>query len=132
MRVLTSPAETGAVTLALPQDVQAEAYDYPEELFEKRVWLIRATAARHRLASAAAVEAIAAQPRAHHRRGWRRPVQRGLAGARRLRLTDRHPGRRNARRARARCRYDHPQNVGAIGVDRHAGGQSPGAATPTS
>ena len=29
MRVLTSPAETGAVTLALPQDVQAEAYDYP-------------------------------------------------------------------------------------------------------
>jgi 3D-(3,5/4)-trihydroxycyclohexane-1,2-dione acylhydrolase (decyclizing) len=41
MRVLTSPAETGAVTLALPQDVQAEAYDYPEELFEQRVWLIR-------------------------------------------------------------------------------------------
>jgi Thiamine pyrophosphate enzyme, N-terminal TPP binding domain len=31
MRVLTSPAETGAVTLALPQDVQAEAYDYPDE-----------------------------------------------------------------------------------------------------
>src|SRR5580704_3279409 len=41
MRVLTSPADTGAVTLALPQDVQADAYDYPEELFEKRVWLIR-------------------------------------------------------------------------------------------
>ena len=41
MRVLTSPSECGAVTLALPQDVQAEAYDYPEELFEKRVWLIR-------------------------------------------------------------------------------------------
>jgi 3D-(3,5/4)-trihydroxycyclohexane-1,2-dione acylhydrolase (decyclizing) len=38
MRVLTSPAETGAVTLALPQDVQAEAWDYPTELFEKRVW----------------------------------------------------------------------------------------------
>src|ERR1700720_3493739 len=34
MRVLTSPAETGAVTLALPQDVQTEAYDYPEEFFE--------------------------------------------------------------------------------------------------
>jgi 3D-(3,5/4)-trihydroxycyclohexane-1,2-dione acylhydrolase (decyclizing) len=41
MRVLTSPADTGAVTLALPQDVQAEAYDYPEALFEKRVWTIR-------------------------------------------------------------------------------------------
>jgi 3D-(3,5/4)-trihydroxycyclohexane-1,2-dione acylhydrolase (decyclizing) len=45
MRVLTSPAETGAVVLALPQDVQAEAYNYPEELFEKRVWLIRRPAA---------------------------------------------------------------------------------------
>ena len=40
VRVLTSPAETGTVTLALPQDVQAEAYDYPVELFEKRVYHI--------------------------------------------------------------------------------------------
>src|SRR5690554_169449 len=40
MRVLTSPAETGAVTLALPQDVQTMAYDYPVDLFEKRVWHI--------------------------------------------------------------------------------------------
>ncbi|MDQ3363633.1 MAG: 3D-(3,5/4)-trihydroxycyclohexane-1,2-dione acylhydrolase (decyclizing) [Actinomycetota bacterium] len=40
MRVLTNPAETGTVTLALPQDVQAEAYDYPEEFFEKRVWRV--------------------------------------------------------------------------------------------
>lgn len=40
MRVLTSPADTGAVTLALPQDVQAEAFDYPAALFEKRVWHI--------------------------------------------------------------------------------------------
>ncbi|MBB2943537.1 3D-(3,5/4)-trihydroxycyclohexane-1,2-dione acylhydrolase (decyclizing) [Actinoplanes lutulentus] len=38
MRVLTDPAETGAVTLCLPQDVQAEAYDFPDELFAKRVW----------------------------------------------------------------------------------------------
>jgi len=41
MRVLTSPSDCGAVTLALPQDVQAEACDFPEELFRKRVWLIR-------------------------------------------------------------------------------------------
>src|SRR6266498_4067077 len=41
MRVLTDPAETGAVTLALPQDVQAEAFDFPEELFERRVWRVR-------------------------------------------------------------------------------------------
>jgi 3D-(3,5/4)-trihydroxycyclohexane-1,2-dione acylhydrolase (decyclizing) len=38
MRVLTSPADTGAVTLCIPQDVQAEAYDFPVEMFEKRVW----------------------------------------------------------------------------------------------
>jgi 3D-(3,5/4)-trihydroxycyclohexane-1,2-dione acylhydrolase (decyclizing) len=40
MRVLTSPADTGAVMLALPQDVQAEAWDFPEELFRRRVWKI--------------------------------------------------------------------------------------------
>jgi 3D-(3,5/4)-trihydroxycyclohexane-1,2-dione acylhydrolase (decyclizing) len=40
MRVLTSPAETGAVTLSLPQDVQTEAFDFPEEFFRKRVWVI--------------------------------------------------------------------------------------------
>ncbi len=40
MRVLTSQAETGAVTLGLPQDVQVEAFDYPVALFEKRVWTI--------------------------------------------------------------------------------------------
>jgi len=38
MRVLTDPAETGAVTLCLPQDVQAEAYDFPDALFATRVW----------------------------------------------------------------------------------------------
>ena len=38
MRVLTSPAETGAVTLAFPQDVQAEAFDFPEKFFAKKVW----------------------------------------------------------------------------------------------
>ena len=38
MRVLTDPVETGAVTLCLPQDTQAEAYDYPVSFFEKRVW----------------------------------------------------------------------------------------------
>ena len=38
MRTLTDQADTGAVTLALPQDVQAEAHDFPEELFERRVW----------------------------------------------------------------------------------------------
>ena len=40
MRTLTDQAETGAVTLALPQDVQAEAWEFPEKLFERRVWHI--------------------------------------------------------------------------------------------
>lgn len=38
MRVLTSPSETGTVTLAMPEDVQADAFDFPVKLFEKRVW----------------------------------------------------------------------------------------------
>ncbi|MCX4832450.1 3D-(3,5/4)-trihydroxycyclohexane-1,2-dione acylhydrolase (decyclizing) [Streptomyces sp. NBC_01016] len=41
MRVLTDPVETGAVTLALPQDVQAEAYDWPDDFFRERVWVVR-------------------------------------------------------------------------------------------
>ncbi|MFF7181608.1 3D-(3,5/4)-trihydroxycyclohexane-1,2-dione acylhydrolase (decyclizing) [Streptomyces sp. NPDC008121] len=40
-RVLADPVETGAVTLALPQDVQAEAYDWPEEFFAERIWRVR-------------------------------------------------------------------------------------------
>ncbi|PRA11617.1 3D-(3,5/4)-trihydroxycyclohexane-1,2-dione acylhydrolase (decyclizing) [Arthrobacter sp. MYb211] len=41
LRVLTDPAETGAVTISLPQDVQAEAFDFPEEFFAERDWKIR-------------------------------------------------------------------------------------------
>ncbi|MCI7718416.1 MAG: 3D-(3,5/4)-trihydroxycyclohexane-1,2-dione acylhydrolase (decyclizing), partial [[Pasteurella] aerogenes] len=43
MRVLTDPAETGAVTIALPQDVQAEAYDFPESFLQKRIHRIERT-----------------------------------------------------------------------------------------
>ena len=43
VRVLTDPAETGAVTIALPQDVQVEAYDFPENFFGKRVHYISRT-----------------------------------------------------------------------------------------
>ena len=49
MQVLTDPAECGPVTLALCQDVQAEAYDYPEAFFDERVWRPRRTEPdRHR------------------------------------------------------------------------------------
>ncbi|MGA7920577.1 MAG: 3D-(3,5/4)-trihydroxycyclohexane-1,2-dione acylhydrolase (decyclizing) [Candidatus Acidiferrales bacterium] len=43
MRILTSPAETGAVTISFPQDVQAEAFDFPEEFFKQRIWIIPRT-----------------------------------------------------------------------------------------
>jgi 3D-(3,5/4)-trihydroxycyclohexane-1,2-dione acylhydrolase (decyclizing) len=43
MRVLTSPSETGAVTLALPQDAQTEAFDYPDAFFDERVWAVPRT-----------------------------------------------------------------------------------------
>jgi 3D-(3,5/4)-trihydroxycyclohexane-1,2-dione acylhydrolase (decyclizing) len=59
MRVLTSPAETGAVTLALPQDVQADAYDFPEALFRRRVWMVRRPPPDE-VSMARAVEAIRA------------------------------------------------------------------------
>ena len=63
MRVLTSPAETGAVTVALPQDVQAEAYDWPAALLEPRTWVIpRARPDRDAVARAAALIADAKRP----------------------------------------------------------------------
>src|ERR1700733_11871523 len=54
MRVLTSPAETGAVTIAFPQDVQAEAFDFPEQFFAKKVWLIPRNRCDHDLLRRAA------------------------------------------------------------------------------
>ncbi|HEX2314120.1 MAG TPA: 3D-(3,5/4)-trihydroxycyclohexane-1,2-dione acylhydrolase (decyclizing), partial [Thermomonospora sp.] len=63
MRVLTDPAETGAVTLALPQDVQAEAHDWPEELFARRVWHVpRPVPEPAALARAAALIRAAERP----------------------------------------------------------------------
>jgi 3D-(3,5/4)-trihydroxycyclohexane-1,2-dione acylhydrolase (decyclizing) len=54
MAVLTDPARTGAVTLALPQDVQAEAFDFPEEFLAERVWPIRRPPPEPRALAAAA------------------------------------------------------------------------------
>src|SRR5215472_2386933 len=63
MRVLTSPAEMGAVTLALPQDVQTEAFEYPDALFQPRVWTIpRARADRERLQEAARLVRASRRP----------------------------------------------------------------------
>ena len=63
MRVLTDPAETGAVTLCFPQDVQAEASDWPTELFQKRVWHIpRPLPERSMLEAAAEIIRSAERP----------------------------------------------------------------------
>ena len=59
MRVLTSPSETGAVTIALPHDVQAETYEFPDQFFQKRnmriiiLFLMRSTLACSKIHRAA-------------------------------------------------------------------------------
>ncbi len=63
VRVLTDPVETGAVTLALPQDVQAEAYHWPDEFLDRRVWTIRrAVPPRDAVAEAAALIRASRRP----------------------------------------------------------------------
>ncbi|MBP7963430.1 MAG: 3D-(3,5/4)-trihydroxycyclohexane-1,2-dione acylhydrolase (decyclizing) [Caldilineaceae bacterium] len=63
MRILTSPSETGAVTVCLPQDVQTEAFDYPVAFFRRRVWhIMRNRADRATLAKAAEMIRTAKQP----------------------------------------------------------------------
>ncbi len=114
MRVLTSPAETGAVTLALPQDVQAEAYAYPEAFFHKRVWHI----ARNR-PDQAALERAAAWIRAS-----KQPLIIAGGGVIYSEATD--VLRRFVDQAgipvgetmagKGSLRYDHPLNLGAVGA----------------
>ncbi len=114
MRVLTSPSETGAVTLALPEDVQTEAFDYPEAFFRQRTWRIpRNRPDRDALARAA--EWI---------RGSRRPLVVAGGGVIYSEATD--ALRRFVERTgvpvgetmagKGSLRYDHPLNLGAIGV----------------
>ena len=114
MRVLTSPADTGAVTLALPQDVQAEAYDFPEELFARRVWYIPRVSA-DRFLFAQAIEAI---------RQSKRPMIDAGGGvlyseasdalARFVSQTGIPIGETQA--GKGSLPYDHPQNMGAVGA----------------
>lgn len=61
MRVLTSPAETGAVTISFPQDVQAEAFDFPEEFLRERVWTIPRNRCDQKLLREAAILIAAAK-----------------------------------------------------------------------
>jgi len=114
MRVLTSPVETGTVTLCLPQDVQTEAFDYPEEFFDKRVWSIQRTRCDQELLKRAA--------------GWIRAARQPVivagggvlyseafaalarfAEATGIPVTETQAGK-------GALPFDHPQELGAIGV----------------
>jgi 3D-(3,5/4)-trihydroxycyclohexane-1,2-dione acylhydrolase (decyclizing) len=90
MRVLTSPVETGAVVLALPQDVQAHAWDFPERFFEEREWRIERPPAG-RAPDRGGCRGDPRRGAAAADRGRRRSLQRGGGGAARTRASDRHP-----------------------------------------
>ncbi len=114
MRVLTDPAETGAVTLALPQDVQAEAYDYPTSFFDKRVHYID----RRPPATDAILRAVALM------QNKKKPLL--IAGGGAI-YADALPELRSfveafgipvaeTQAGKSSLTWDHPLNVGAIGV----------------
>ncbi|MET9293334.1 thiamine pyrophosphate-dependent enzyme [Streptomyces sp. NPDC003077] len=113
MRVLTDPAQTGAVTLALPQDVQAEAYDWPEEFFAERVWRVPRPAPDPD-ALADAVRAVRAAERpliiagggVHHSEA--EDALRALADATGIPVASTQAGKGS-------LRHDHPADVGGIG-----------------
>jgi 3D-(3,5/4)-trihydroxycyclohexane-1,2-dione acylhydrolase (decyclizing) len=114
MRVLTDPVETGAVTLALPQDVQAEAYDWPEEFLAERVWRIRRPVPEP-AELAAAAEAV---------RESRKPlivagggvIYSGATEALRAFAESTGIPVAETQAGKGSLPYDHPQSVGAIGA----------------
>jgi 3D-(3,5/4)-trihydroxycyclohexane-1,2-dione acylhydrolase (decyclizing) len=113
MRVLADPAETGAVTLALPQDVQAEAYDWPEEFFAERVWHVRRPAPDP-VELAAAARAIRSAERplivagggVHHSEA--EEALKALADATGIPVASTQAGKGS-------LRHDHPADLGGIG-----------------
>ncbi len=114
MRVLTDPAETGAVTLCLPQDVQAEAYDWPDALFARRVWHVaRPLPEPAVLAQAAALIRSAQRPLLVAGGGviysGADEALRRFAEATGIPVAETQAGKGS-------LPYDHPQAVGAIGA----------------
>jgi 3D-(3,5/4)-trihydroxycyclohexane-1,2-dione acylhydrolase (decyclizing) len=114
MRILISPADTGAVTLCLPQDVQAESFQFPEEFFRKRVWTISRSRCDQELLKTAA----------HWIRASKKPlivagggvlyseattVLAQFAATTSIPICETQAGK-------GALAHDHAQNVGAIGV----------------
>ena len=113
MRVLTDPAETGAVTLCFPQDVQAEAYDWPTDLFDKRVWHVaRPLPERSVLEAAAAVIRSARRPLIVAGGGVTYSRAQDVLAAF-CEATGIPVGQSQA--GKGTLAYDHPQCLGAIG-----------------
>ncbi|HEX5566953.1 MAG TPA: 3D-(3,5/4)-trihydroxycyclohexane-1,2-dione acylhydrolase (decyclizing) [Streptomyces sp.] len=113
MRVLTDPVDTGAVTLALPQDVQAEAYDWPREFFAERVWRVRRPAPdASALADAAHAVRTARRPLiiagggVHHSEA--EEALRELVEATGIPVASTQAGKGS-------LRHDHPGDLGGIG-----------------
>jgi 3D-(3,5/4)-trihydroxycyclohexane-1,2-dione acylhydrolase (decyclizing) len=114
MRVLTSPSETGAVTLALPQDVQAEAYEYPDAFFKKRLWHIPRTAPDPQVLDRAAAM-IRASDRPMIVAGGGMIYSDATEALRRLVDATGIPvGETQA--GKGSLPFDHPSNLGAIGA----------------
>ncbi len=114
MRVLTDPARTGAVTLALPQDVQAEAFDWPDDLFASRTWHVARPVPEPAVLDRA-VAAIRAAERPLVVAGGgvlysgADEVLRRFAEATGIPVAETQAGKGS-------LPYDHPQAVGAIGA----------------
>ncbi|MFB8024158.1 MULTISPECIES: 3D-(3,5/4)-trihydroxycyclohexane-1,2-dione acylhydrolase (decyclizing) [unclassified Streptomyces] len=113
MRTLADPADTGAVTLALPQDVQAEAYDWPAEFFATRVWNVRRPAPDPyeleqavRAVRAARRPLVVAGGGVHH--SGAEETLAAFAAATRIPVASTQAGKGS-------LRHDHPADVGGIG-----------------
>jgi 3D-(3,5/4)-trihydroxycyclohexane-1,2-dione acylhydrolase (decyclizing) len=114
LRVLTSPSDTGAVTLALPQDVQAEVWDYPAGLFEKRAWHIPRPMADRTLLARAIEWIRAAQKPFLITGGGVSYSEAGEALARLVERTGIPVGETMA--GKGALPWNHPQNLEAFGV----------------
>lgn len=114
MRVLTSQAETGAVTLSIPQDVQAEAFDFPLEFFQKKIWYISRTMPDRTLL-ARAIEQIKASNRPLIVSGGgtiysgATDILKNLVNRTGIPVTETFAGKGS-------LIYNEPQNLGAAGV----------------
>ncbi|MBA8824335.1 3D-(3,5/4)-trihydroxycyclohexane-1,2-dione acylhydrolase (decyclizing) [Saccharopolyspora lacisalsi] len=113
VRVLTDPVETGAVTLALPQDVQVEAFDWPEEFFAERIWRVHRPGPDPRSVEAAAARIrsarrplIVAGGGVHH--SGAESTLRSFAESTGIPVSETQAGRGS-------LRYDHECELGSIG-----------------